>query len=131
MEQLFSTTPLQVGQLVNKIELGELGLPELQRPFIWPDSKVRDLFDSMMKGYPIGYLMLWDCPELDKKKTIGVDEHSYPIVCEGKTEEEIIQMEYENALPHGWERMSYEEFLMARRKLMAEKIKKGYEKLCK
>ena len=78
MEQLFSTTPLQVGQLVNKIELGELGLPELQRPFIWPDSKVRDLFDSMMKGYPIGYLMLWDCPELDKKKTIGVDEHSYP-----------------------------------------------------
>ena len=78
MEQLFSTTPLQVGQLVNKIELGELGLPELQRPFIWPDSKVRDLFDSMMKGYPIGYLMLWDCPELDKKKTIGVGEHNYP-----------------------------------------------------
>lgn len=50
MEQLFSITPLQVGQLVNKIELGELGLPELQRPFIWTDSKVRDLFDSMMKG---------------------------------------------------------------------------------
>lgn len=78
MQQLFSTTPLQVGQLVNNIELGVLGLPELQRPFIWPDSKVRDLFDSMMKGYPIGYLMLWDCPELEKKKTIGVGEHNYP-----------------------------------------------------
>ncbi len=78
MEQLFSTTPLQVIQLVNNIELGVLGLPELQRPFIWPDSKVRDLFDSMMKGYPIGYLMLWDCPEIEKKKTIGVDGHNYP-----------------------------------------------------
>ncbi len=78
MEQLFSTTPLQVIQLINKIELGELGLPELQRPFIWKDAKVRDLFDSMMKGYPIGYLMIWDCPELDKKKQIGVEEHNYP-----------------------------------------------------
>ena len=41
------------------------------------DSKVRDLFDSMMRGYPIGYLMLWECPAMDKKKTIGVDVHSY------------------------------------------------------
>ena len=78
MEQLFNTTPLKVGQLIEKIDTGELGLPELQRPFVWKDSKVRDLFDSMMKGYPIGYLMLWECPELDKKKTIGVESHSYP-----------------------------------------------------
>lgn len=53
-------------------------MPELQRPFVWKDSKVRDLFDSMMKGYPIGFLMLWDCPQLDKKKSIGVETHSYP-----------------------------------------------------
>lgn len=78
MEQLFSTTPLKVGQLIDNIEMGTLGLPELQRPFIWRDAKVRDLFDSMMKGYPIGYLMIWDCPELEKKKQIGVDEHNYP-----------------------------------------------------
>lgn len=78
MEQLFNTTPLKVGQLIEKIDTGELGLPELQRPFVWKDSKVRDLFDSMMKGYPIGYLMLWECPELEKKKTIGVEAHSYP-----------------------------------------------------
>lgn len=78
MEQLFNTTPLKVGQLIEKIDTGELGLPELQRPFVWKDSKVRDLFDSMMKGYPIGYLMLWECPELEKKKTIGIESHSYP-----------------------------------------------------
>lgn len=55
----------------------------------------------------------------------------YPIVCKGRTEEEILQMERENALPHGWENMPYEQFLVERRKLIAEKIKKGYEKLCK
>ena len=59
MPEIFSNTTLTVNQLIEKIDTGELGLPELQRPFIWKDSKVRDLFDSMMRGYPIGYLMLW------------------------------------------------------------------------
>lgn len=77
MEQIFSNTTLTVNQLIEKIDTGELGLPELQRPFIWKDSKVRDLFDSLMRGYPIGYLMLWECPALEKKKSIGVDTHSY------------------------------------------------------
>lgn len=77
MQQIFSNTTLTVNQLIEKIDTGELGLPELQRPFIWKDAKVRDLFDSMMRGYPIGYLMLWECPTLEKKKTIGVDQHSY------------------------------------------------------
>lgn len=77
MQQIFSNTTLTVNQLIEKIDTGELGLPELQRPFIWKDAKVRDLFDSMMRGYPIGYLMLWECPTLEKKKTIGVENHSY------------------------------------------------------
>lgn len=77
MEQIFSNTTLTVNQLIEKIDTGDLGLPELQRPFIWKDSKVRDLFDSLMRGYPIGYLMLWECPSLEKKKSIGVDLHSY------------------------------------------------------
>ena len=55
MPEIFSNTTLTVNQLIEKIDTGELGLPELQRPFIWKDSKVRDLFDSMMRGYPIGY----------------------------------------------------------------------------
>lgn len=77
MDQIFSNTTLTVNQLIEKTDTGELGLPELQRPFIWKDSKVRDLFDSLMRGYPIGYLMLWECPSLEKKKSIGVDLHSY------------------------------------------------------
>lgn len=77
MQEIFSITTLTVNQLIEKIDTGELGLPELQRPFIWKDTKVRDLFDSMMREYPIGYLMLWECPTLEKKKSIGVDAHSY------------------------------------------------------
>lgn len=77
MKQIFSNTTLTVNQLIEKIDTGELGLPELQRPFIWKDTKVRNLFDSMMRGYPIGYLMLWECPAPEKKKTIGVETHSY------------------------------------------------------
>ena len=72
MQQIFSNTTLTVNQLIEKIDTGELGLPELQRPFIWKDSKVRDLFDSMMRGYPIGYLMLWQYQMPGNKKAIGV-----------------------------------------------------------
>ena len=50
MPEIFSNTTLTVNQLIEKIDTGELGLPELQRPFIWKDSKVRDLFDSMRKN---------------------------------------------------------------------------------
>jgi hypothetical protein len=39
--------------------MGEIGLPDIQRPFVWPNTKVRDLFDSMYRGYPIGYLLFW------------------------------------------------------------------------
>jgi len=77
MSEMFSNSNWTVSQLIEKIDTGELGLPELQRPFIWKDTEVRDLFDSMMRGYPIGYLMLWECPALDKKKTIGTESHSF------------------------------------------------------
>ncbi len=53
----------------------------------------------------------------------------YPIVCAGRAEEEILQMEKENSLPHGWEKMKYEDFLVERRKLMAAKIKDAFIRL--
>ena len=77
MQQIFTSKNLTVSYLVDQIDMGRLGLPELQRPFVWKDSKVRDLFDSMMRGYPIGYLMLWECPELENKKAIGTELHNY------------------------------------------------------
>ena len=53
----------------------------------------------------------------------------YPIICKDRSREDIIKMEEENALPHGWEKMSYEEFLAKRCKLMSAKIKQAFEAL--
>ena len=55
----------------------------------------------------------------------------YPIVCAGLSDEQIRVMEEENALPHGWENMTYEDFMIKRRKLMAAKNKAAFEILKK
>lgn len=59
MPGLYIKSEYDVRSLVDNIGNGEIGLPKLQRAFIWPSKKVRDLFDSMYKGYPVGNLMLW------------------------------------------------------------------------
>jgi uncharacterized protein with ParB-like and HNH nuclease domain len=56
---LFKEVSYSLAKLIQDIEMGEIGLPDIQRPFIWPNTKVRDLFDSMYKGFPIGYLLFW------------------------------------------------------------------------
>jgi hypothetical protein len=59
MSAVFTTQTFPMGQLIPMIEHGTLGLPELQRPFVWSKSKVRDLFDSLYRGYPVGYFLFW------------------------------------------------------------------------
>ena len=56
---LFKEVSYNLAKLIEDIEMGEIGLPEIQRPFVWPNSKVRDLFDSMYRGFPVGYLLFW------------------------------------------------------------------------
>lgn len=56
---LFKEVSYSLNKLIQDIEIGEIGLPELQRPFVWTNAKVRDLFDSMYKGFPVGYLLFW------------------------------------------------------------------------
>ena len=56
---LFTEVTYPLSNLLENIALGEIGLPEIQRPFVWPNSKVRDLFDSMYRGFPVGYLLFW------------------------------------------------------------------------
>jgi hypothetical protein len=69
---LFKPISFELSQLLGDIDLGKLALPELQRPFVWQKSEVRDLLDSMYQGFPVGYLMLWNAAEVDSK-FIGVD----------------------------------------------------------
>ena len=77
-KELFDNIPGKVEDLLHDVKLGKIGLPDLQRPFVWPDSKVRDLLDSMLKGYPVGYIMLWSSPEeYENAKHIGDNEKTY------------------------------------------------------
>ena len=70
---LFRKVDYDLGTLVGKIELGEIGLPDIQRPFVWKNLKVRDLFDSMYQGYPVGYLLLWE-NDLTSDRVIGLGQ---------------------------------------------------------
>ena len=58
-ETVFKQVNYDLNSLIKYIELGEIGLPDIQRPFVWKNAKVRDLFDSMYRGYPVGYLLFW------------------------------------------------------------------------
>ena len=62
-----------LGTLVQQIAFGSIGLPDIQRPFVWPNVKVRDLFDSMYRGYPVGYLLFWQNGEASNPRAIGTD----------------------------------------------------------
>jgi hypothetical protein len=59
MSAAFSSLTFNLGQLVDMIDHGSIGLPEIQRPFVWKRVKVRDLFDSMYRGFPVGYFLFW------------------------------------------------------------------------
>ena len=73
MPAIFKTVSWQVDHLVSGIKSGSIQLPDLQRPFVWPATKVRDLFDSMYRGYPVGVLMFWDVPAEGETRAIAGD----------------------------------------------------------
>ena len=70
-EVLFKKVDYILKKLVEDISMGEIGLPDIQRPFVWPMTQVRDLFDSMYRGFPIGYLLFWENGCSDTHRTIG------------------------------------------------------------
>ena len=69
----FKEVGFTLSKLLQDIEMGEIGLPDIQRPFVWPNKKVRNLFDSMYKGFPIGYLLFWANGIGDGHRQIGVN----------------------------------------------------------
>ena len=78
MPSLFEARPTELSTLFDGIKSGRIGLPDLQRPYVWKDAKVRDLLDSMLKGYPIGYVMIWLAPEgYDATANIGTNAVVY------------------------------------------------------
>jgi hypothetical protein len=72
-EVLFKKVDYTLKGLIEYISMGEIGLPDIQRPFVWPMTKVRDLFDSMYRGFPIGYLLFWENGYSDTHRPIGTE----------------------------------------------------------
>ena len=71
MSSKFGHHPWTVDDLVSGIDKGTIRLPDIQRPFVWTNAKVRDLIDSMYRGYPVGELMFWENRDLEHSKSIG------------------------------------------------------------
>ncbi len=71
MGAIFRSAPWQIDQLVAGVSSGSISLPDLQRPFVWPSAKVRDLFDSLYRGYPVGELMFWDVEGTGESRSIA------------------------------------------------------------
>jgi hypothetical protein len=74
-ETVFKEVRYDLSSLIKFIELGEIGLPDIQRPFVWKNIKVRDLFASMYRGFPIGYLLFWQnasTPDARRRPRSGV-----------------------------------------------------------
>lgn len=65
--QKYSVNQQLIETLLAWVKSGEIAIPEIQRPFVWDSSKVRDLMDSLYQGYPIGYVIAWRNPNVRLK----------------------------------------------------------------
>ena len=63
----YSVTQYSISSILGFIEAGDIAIPEIQRPFVWRPSQVRDLIDSLYSGYPTGYLIIWQNPNVKLK----------------------------------------------------------------
>lgn len=110
MATLFKEVNYNLAGLIQQIDLGLIGLPDIQRPFVWKDTKVRDLFDSMYKGYPVGYFLFWANANIEGTKGIGTvikQKHPSLLIVDGQQRltslyavikgQEVIRENYERA----------------------------------
>jgi len=67
-----------VGKLVTMIKDGELRLPEMQRRYVWPATRVRDLVDSLYRGYPSGTILVWETDREMPSRDLAVSQDSSP-----------------------------------------------------
>lgn len=67
-----------VGHLVDMITRGELRLPELQRRYVWPANRVRDLLDSLYRGYPSGTILVWETDQEVPTHDLAIQQDTGP-----------------------------------------------------
>lgn len=80
LKTCFKRVDYDLAGLLHYLDVGDIGLPDIQRPFVWSNAKVRDLFDSMYRGFPVGYFLFWENAQANGAKQIGVGskQHAVP-----------------------------------------------------
>jgi len=78
----YNVSNLSVNSLLGAIESKDIAIPEIQRPFVWKRSQVRDLIDSLYNGYPTGYIIVWKNP--DAKLKNGESSQGKKIIIDGQ-----------------------------------------------
>src|SRR5262249_23836848 len=69
---------ISVRELVDMIRNGELRLPEMQRRYVWPATRVRDLLDSLYRGYPSGTILVWETDQARPVRDLAVSQSDSP-----------------------------------------------------
>ena len=67
MAEKYSIEQKTVENILGFVRNGEIAIPEIQRPFVWSGAQVRDLIDSLYRGYPAGYIIVWQNPDVKLK----------------------------------------------------------------
>lgn len=74
MDDKYTVTQYSVSSILGYIEAGDIAIPDIQRPFVWKSKDVRNLIDSLYNGYPTGYLIIWQNPNVrlkNGKESVG------------------------------------------------------------
>ncbi len=71
-------TDIKVHDLIGMIDRGELRLPEMQRKFVWTGTRVRDLFDSLYRGYPSGSILVWETDQEQPSRNLAISQGASP-----------------------------------------------------
>lgn len=79
LKTCFKRVDYDLTGLLHYIDIGDIGLPDIQRPFVWSNAKVRDLFDSMYRGFPVGYLLFWENAQANGAKQIGIESKQHKV----------------------------------------------------
>jgi hypothetical protein len=77
LKTCFKRVDYDLSNLLHYLDVGDIGLPDIQRPFVWSDAKVRDLFDSMYRGFPVGHFLFWENAQVGKASQIGVGNKAH------------------------------------------------------
>ncbi|MFG0260842.1 MAG: RNA-binding domain-containing protein [Novipirellula sp. JB048] len=145
-DTLFKKVDYSMAKLMDDIEMGTIGLPDIQRPFVWKNAKVHKAKKAAVERHHLfpkkhlkslgitqtritNQIANYALVEWDDNIAISGEspEHYFPKYAERFKDSEFSKMLHWHALPVNWEKMEYDEFLEARRKLMAKVMREGFE----